>query len=304
MESENQDYHEIITDKKEIEALEKFKTNLKMIINKNDKTFINPLVISDNDTLIIFLRARYLDINKATTMISNYFQWKETIKLDDIYLNYQFKEKNRLKLLFPHGFHKMTKDGYPIYLHTMACLNLEEFYKIATPEEMAKFAIKTVEGVIREYFKACSQLKGSYIYGVFGIVDFRGINSSILSKKFMSYTRALLKLLDYYPELVEAGYVINAGLIFRAFYSACKIFIDSRTRKKIKVFGSNYQQYLLEKVDKENLPKFFGGECECPGGCLFSNAGPWKKPGEIEEELPEDILKRREEINHIMATKK
>ena len=70
----------------------------------------------------------------------------------------------------------------------------------------------------------------------------------------------------------------------------------------MQVFGRNYKSYLLEKVDSKNLPKLFGGECECPGGCLFSNAGPWKKPGEEEEEVPEDILKKRDEVTKIVLT--
>ena len=86
------DFHESIIDKKEIEALDKFKANLKEIINKKDKVFINPLILSDNDTLILFLRARKLNVKKATQMISDYFQWRENIKLDEIYLNYHFKE--------------------------------------------------------------------------------------------------------------------------------------------------------------------------------------------------------------------
>ena len=43
-----------------------------------------------------------------------------------------------------------------------------------------------------------------------------------------------------------------------------------------------------------------GGTCDCPGGCLFSNAGPWKKDDEKEEELPEDIIKGRQEMTNYM----
>lgn len=49
---------------------------------------------------------------------------------------------------------------------------------------------------------------------------------------------------------------------------------------KIQVLGSNYQAQLLSQIPKENLPKIFGGDCDCEGGCLFSDAGPWQpKPG-------------------------
>ena len=297
----SKEYHEEITDKKEIEALEKFKNNLKAIIDSKDKPFLNSSVLLDNDSLIHFLRARKLNIKKSTKMILDYYQWKENMNLDNIYLNFQFKEKYKLQLLFPHGFHKVTKDGYPLYFHVMGHFKPDEFYKIGTPEEITTYATKVCEILVRDYFKICSQIKGSYIYGVFGVVDFKGINSSILSKKFLGYVKTLSKLQDYYPEILAGINVLNAGFLFRSFYTACKVFIDSKTRKKIKVYGDKYQQGLLEKIDKENIPKFYGGTCECPGGCLFSNEGPWKKQDENEEKVPEDILKKRNEINDIMT---
>jgi hypothetical protein len=94
---------------------------------------------------------------------------------------------------------------------------------------------------------------------------------------------------------------IKCNLLFRSFYSAVKIFLDAKTKEKIKVFGTDYKNGLLEKIDSQNLPKFFGGECECPGGCLFSNAGPWKKPEDDDPNIPEDILKRRQEITDLMT---
>ncbi len=38
----------------------------------------------------------------------------------------------------------------------------------------------------------------------------------------------------------------------------------------------------MEFVDKENLPKFLGGSCDCGGGddgCLRKNVGPWNPEG-------------------------
>ena len=296
------EYHEVITDPKETEALEQFKHSIATITDKKDKAVLNPFVLLDNDFLIHFLRARKLNIKKATRMLLDYYHWNAKMKLDDLYSNYIFKEKYKIQLLFPHGFHKVTKDGNPLYLQIMGQLNPDEMFKISTPEEITKYSVKIYEILERDYFKICSQIKGSYIHGVFNVVDFKGINSSILNKKLLSYVKETFKICqDYYPESLAGCYVLNAGLLFRSFYTAVKVFLDAKTKEKIKVFGQNYQQGLLEKIDKENLPKFFGGTCECPGGCLFSNAGPWKKPDEAEEQIPEDILKRRKEITDIMT---
>ena len=298
----NKEYHEAITEKSEIEALEKFKIALKALIDKKDKPFLNSnsSLLLDNDILIRFLRARKLNIKKSTEMIVNYCEWKEKINLDKLYLAYEFKPKNKLKTIFPHGFHKTTKDGYPIYLHVMSFYNPEEFFKIGSPDEITTYAASVIEILNREYFKICSQVKNTYIYGVYGILDFKGINSSILSNKFFGYVKSLLKLQDYYPEIIAGIIIINTGFLFRTFFTACKVFIDSKTKKKIKVYSDKYQEGLLEVIDKENIPKFFGGNCDCPEGCLFSNAGPWKKEDEKNEIIPDDIIKKRKEINDIM----
>ena len=72
----------------------------------------------------------------------DYFHWKAKMNLDDIYLNYQFKEKYRMQLLFPHGFHKITKDGYPVYFEIMGNYNISELLKLATFDDMLCYVMK------------------------------------------------------------------------------------------------------------------------------------------------------------------
>ena len=48
--------------------------------------------------------------------------------------------------------------------------------------------------------------------------------------------------------------------------------------------GLQYKSDLLSKIKEKNLPKFFGGLCNCaPYGCLFSNEGPWNENKIIQE---------------------
>ena len=77
-----------------------------------------------------------------------------------------------------------------------------------------------------------------------------------------------------------------------------------KTRKKVKVVGRDYLQYLLPIIDKENLPKILGGECTCGGDCLclWSDEGPWKDHSIPEKEIPKEILEKRKEIiNNYMS---
>ena len=296
------EYHEQITDPVELKTLEDFKHSIATITDKKDKAVLDPFVLLDNDFLILFLRASKLNVKKATRMLMDYYHFKAKMNLDNLYSNYIFKEKYKLQLLFPHGFHKITKEGYPVYFQIMGKLNAEELFKLGTPDEITKYSVKIYEILERDYFKICSKLKNKYVHGVFNIIDFRNIKAtSLLNKNLLSYIKETFKICqDYYPESLAGCYILNAGLAFRTFYSAVKVFLDSKTREKIKVFGENYKVGLLERIDADCLPTFFGGTCDCPGGCLFSNAGPWKKDDEKEEELPEDIIKGRQEMTNYM----
>ena len=294
------EYHESPEDAKEVKALNDLKNSLATITDKHIKNFITPDLLLNDDLLIHFLRARKSNIKKTTKMITDYLQWKQKINLDYIYSTYIFEQKHQVEFIFPHGFHKTTKNGHPIYFQIIGKLNPDELFKITKHEELIKYSIQIYEKLERYLYKICSNTAKKYIHGVFTIMDFKGITKSILNKKIFSYLKENMKICqDYFPESMEGCYVLNAGMIFRALYSTCKVFIDSKTKQKIKVFGNNYQNDLLQIIDSKNLPTFWGGECDCPEGCLFSNEGPWKNLGK-KEEISDDIIRKRKEITEII----
>src|SRR5271155_1196672 len=98
---------------------------------------------------------------------------------------------------------------------------------------------------------------------------------------------------NYYPErmgtlpahcrtltqLIFEGrfYMINSPRGFSTAWAVIKRFLDSNTVEKISILGKDYRPTLLAQIPAENLPKRFGGLCECPGGCELSDAGPWQE---------------------------
>lgn len=49
------------------------------------------------------------------------------------------------------------------------------------------------------------------------------------------------------------------------------------------MLGSGCEIDLLAQIPKENLPKEFGGTCECEAGCRHSDAGPWQDERWVKE---------------------
>lgn len=80
---------------------------------------------------------------------------------------------------------------------------------------------------------------------------------------------------DYYPECLGNCYVINAPMMVYGAWSLVKGFMDEKTRSKIEILGKDYLPTLAEHMDIDELPKFLGGKCECEGGCMMRQPGPW-----------------------------
>jgi CRAL/TRIO domain len=95
---------------------------------------------------------------------------------------------------------------------------------------------------------------------------------------------------NYYPERmgnrslnfyisnnIGRFYMINSPRGFSTVWQIIKRFLHPITVEKISILGKDYQAILLSLIPAENLPKRFGGLCECPGGCELSDAGPWQE---------------------------
>ena len=61
------------------------------------------------------------------------------------------------------------------------------------------------------------------------------------------------------------------------------------------IINKHHWNKLIVKINQHFLEELVN-----QGECLLSNAGPWKKSEDVDEDIPEDILKRRKEIIYIL----
>jgi hypothetical protein len=128
------------------------------------------------------------------------------------------------------------------------------------------------------------------------ILDAKGI-AITSARSVMGYLgRASGISQNYYPERLGKLYIINAPWGFSGVFSLIKRFLDPVTVAKIFVLGSGYESDVLAQIPAENLPAYLGGKCDCEGGCMFSDKGPWKdpewyKPAKWEQKEGEEEIK-------------
>ncbi|RDB15641.1 Sec14 cytosolic factor [Hypsizygus marmoreus] len=229
----------------------------------------------DDAFLLRFLRARKFDLHKSKEMLINAEQWRKDFGVDDIAQNFEFTEKAVVDRYYPQYYHKVDKDGRPVYIERLGQLDITALYAATTQERQIKRLISEYERSSTDRFPACSRVFGHPVETSCTILDLYNVSLSKFYqvKDYVSQASSISQ--DRYPETMGKFYIINAPWAFSAVWAVIKPWLDPVTVAKISILGSAYQPELLKQIPPENLPKEFGGVCQCPGGCSLSDAGPW-----------------------------
>ncbi|KAI9670209.1 MAG: cytosolic factor, phosphatidylinositol/phosphatidylcholine transfer protein [Alyxoria varia] len=231
----------------------------------------------DTLTLLRFLRARKFNVEASKQMFVDCEKWRKEFQggVDDLVRNFDYKERPQVFEYYPQYYHKIDKDGRPIYIEQLGKIDLNAMYKITTSDRMLSNLVVEYEKNSDPRLPACSRLAGHLLETGCTIMDLKGVGLSKASSVYSYVGSASAISQNYYPERLGKLYVINAPWGFSGVFGVVKRFLDPVTVNKIHILGSNYEKELLAQVPAENLPKTFGGKCECPGGCMFSDQGPW-----------------------------
>jgi len=231
----------------------------------------------DDPALLRFLRARKFDVAKAKEMLLDAEQWRIDFKVDDLVQNFEFKEKAEVNKYYPQFYHKTDRDGRPIYIEQLGKLDIPALYSCTTPERQLQRLVHEYERSLLHRLPACSRDSGHPVETYCTILDLGNISISSFYRVKDYVMQASSVGQNRYPETMGKFFIINVPWTFSAVWSIIKPWLDEVTVKKINILSGAYRDELLKQIPIENLPKQFGGECDCPEGCSMSDAGPWKQ---------------------------
>ena len=266
----------ISTDKtitpEDLQFIHQFKDFFLIINYKYDKNILNDMI------LLRFLKSANYNMKNAHKKIMNFIKFYNEYKINEIKLS-DFPNIDKIKLFYPHNFHKTSILGEPIFIQMLGQLKINEINKLLKEPLLTKYIVFKLNELEQRIFPKCSTYYKRNIDKIFVIIDLMGLTTSLMNKKVYNFiTKQINIVSNYFPGILGSLYFINTGFIFRSIWSTCKYLYNNKTRNRIKLLGFQYKNELLSKIKDKDLPKFFGGLCNCePYGCLFSDQGPWNE---------------------------
>ncbi|XP_059633412.1 uncharacterized protein LOC132276145 [Cornus florida] len=205
----------------------------------------NPSAKDVDDFMIRrFLRARDLDIEKASSLLLNYLSWRQAFIPNGFISTSEISNELAQKKIFMQGLDKM---GRPIVVafgsqHKPSKGSLEEFKRFVA-YTLDKICARMPRG--QEKFVCIADLEG---WG-YSNSDIRG------------YLAALSILQDCFPERLGKLFIVHSPYMFMTAWKAVYPFIDNKTKKKI-IFVENkkLRPTLLCDIDESQLPDTYGGK--------------------------------------------
>uniref|UniRef100_A0A7S1JE89 CRAL-TRIO domain-containing protein n=1 Tax=Eutreptiella gymnastica TaxID=73025 RepID=A0A7S1JE89_9EUGL len=218
-----------------------------------------------------FLSARGGAVDKAAQMLTAHLEWRAQNSVDTVMQEYFGATSSRPDIheLYSAGFYGNDRAGNPVYVERPGKSNVAEaFAKLGEPF-MVRWHICTMETGRDLYRTKKAQ-------GVVTVIDATGIGMGHISKAALSFFRKVSAMdQDNYPEHLVTSIIINAGMIAKNGWKMLSPFMDTRTKAKFHILGSDYHETLHSLVPKESLPAFLGGT-RADGDCLriFGAAAP------------------------------
>ncbi|XP_041456907.1 SEC14-like protein 2 [Lytechinus variegatus] len=207
--------------------------------------------------LLRFLKARNFNLKKSESMFRKNVIWREENKVSQVCDGYI--EPEVLQKYKSGGKLGYAKDGRPVFLDPTGNLDFKGLLHSVTVSDATKLYIKTLESLQRDVISQTEKLKRQ-IDGIYYIVDLENLGRHHLWKPGVQFFTDVTQLCEQqYPELLHKVVVVRAPRIFPLAYSIVKPFLSEQTRKKIVVYKDDFENALLDIIDGDILPKYWGG---------------------------------------------
>jgi len=156
-------------------------------------------------------------------------------------------------------YHKCDKKGNYLYIEIPKQHDIEGLKKLGCSIHDVYFHYVYVNEYLWQIMSPEEDAR------VVSLFDVRGVTPSDFWGDVTDFIRMVSSIMGtHYPERTETMFVINSPWSFQVIWKVIKRFLDPVTLSKVYICSDNsYKEKLLEFFDPENVPKIYGGTCNC-----------------------------------------
>ncbi|KAK0240690.1 CRAL/TRIO domain-containing protein [Armillaria nabsnona] len=216
-------------------------------------------------TLLRFLRARRFDISKAQKQFSDTEAWRKKHDVDRLFATFDDDEFELTKRFYPQWTGRRDKDGNPLYVYHIASLApIQKELDAVSHDRRYQRIVVLYEAMARLVLPVCTHINPTRaISSCTTIIDLSSLTlGTVISLRSHLQEASRLATANY-PETLHIIAVVNAPAFFPMIWGWIKGWFDEGTRNKIYILGKGTDMGKLEEiVDREHIPKVYGGELE------------------------------------------
>jgi len=233
---------------------------LKQRFENNTETYVH-----DEHYLLHWLKARRFDVDKAENMLRYHLRYRKCLNMDSpAYRN--FPVNPIMERYYTRGQIGNDKAGRPVVYFPFGGVDAKGILSSVRHSE----AMQTIMYWMEQRRYACeeaTQKAGRPISQIVYIIDLKGIGVKHLWKPGIDAFKQMSEAVQLHtPEIIYKLFVFNAPNFFYTIYKLIKPILDENTQRKINICGDNFSEALLEVIDADQLPLYYGGTLTGPDG--------------------------------------
>lgn len=234
-------------------------------------------VIPPDDTnydiyyFLAWLKEHNFNPKKTEPLLRASLEWRKKHKIDELVDIWTPPEV--LTKYLPHGMIGNDKEGSPILIFPLKDCDVRGILQSVSKEDFMYYIWYVVEKSKRDMRRLSKQF-GHNVSQHNVIIDVEGFDmKSMLWKPAIDTVRAVIGPAEAnYPDMVKKVFIINAPRTITFFYNMFKPFISASSKKRVSFMGTDRSKWaatLLETIDADQLPKYWGGTCIDSDGDIY-----------------------------------